>query len=94
MISLRTSTLDRLETILEIAHSEGISVRREWLRGIQGGLVRLGKTPILFVDDSLSIAEQYRQVCKALRPLDWAGTERGEEMTSLLSAGSFLSGDV
>jgi hypothetical protein len=77
--------LDRLELVLEIAKSEGIDVRKEWLRGIRGGLVRLGQNPILFVDESLSVSEQFDSVRRSLSPLDWSETERGEEMLELLA---------
>lgn len=78
-------TLDRLERLLEIVSSEGIQVRREWLRGVRGGLVRMGHAPILFVDESLTIPEQYEQVRQALRQLDWTETEFGFEMEQLLA---------
>ncbi|XZE21242.1 hypothetical protein SH449x_001141 [Pirellulaceae bacterium SH449] len=78
-------TLDRLERLLEIVSSEGIHVRREWLRGVRGGLVRMGHSPILFVDESLAIPEQFEQVRQALRQLDWTETEYGLEMEQLLA---------
>jgi hypothetical protein len=80
-----TQTIDKLERLLEIASTEGISVRCEWLKGIQGGLVRIGKSPILFVDDSLSIQEQWEQVRDALCLLDWSETQWCDEMERLLS---------
>ncbi len=78
------ATLDRLERLLEIVELEGISVRRDWLRGVRGGLVRIGRQPILFLDESLSIPEQYGQVRDALSQLDWTETEYGDEMAKLL----------
>jgi hypothetical protein len=80
-----SGTLYRLERLLEIASSEGIQVRREWLRGIRGGLVRMGHSPILFVDESLTIPEQFEQVRQSLRQLDWTETEFGLEMELLLA---------
>jgi hypothetical protein len=78
------ATLDRLERLLEICESEGIQVRRDWLRGVRGGLVRLGRQPVLFLDESLSIPEQYSQVRDALLQLDWTETEYCAEMSQLL----------
>lgn len=77
-------TLERLERILEIATEEGISVRCEWLGGVRGGLVRLGKTPILFVDESLSMPDQLEQVQSSLTLLDWSESEWWDEMRALL----------
>ena len=81
-------TLERLERILEIASDEGISVRCEWLGGVRGGLVRLGKTPILFVDESLSVPDQLDQVRDSLILLDWTESEWWNEMSSLLELDS------
>ena len=77
-------TLDRLEKLLEIAANEGISVRCEWLGGVRGGLVRIGKTPILFVDESLTVLEQWEQSKNALNQLDWSESEWWDEMSQLL----------
>lgn len=78
------STVDRLQRLLEIAESEGIQVRREWMRGVRGGLVRVGSSPILFLDESLSIKEQCQSALSALGQLDWSETEFGREMSALL----------
>jgi hypothetical protein len=78
------ATLDRLERLLEIVETEGIQVRRDWLRGVRGGLVRIGRQPVLFLDESLTIPEQYAQVREALLQLDWTETENGGEMARLL----------
>ena len=77
-------TLDRLEKLLEIASNEGISVRCEWLGGVRGGLVRIGKVPILVVDESLTVPEQFQQSCDALGQLDWSESEWSDEMSQLL----------
>ncbi len=77
-------TLDRLEKMLEIASNEGISVRCEWLGGVRGGLVRIGRTPILFVDESLTVPEQFEQSKNALSQLDWSESEWWDEMCQLL----------
>jgi hypothetical protein len=77
-------TLDRLGRLLEIVEAEGIQVRRDWLRGVRGGLVRIGRQPVLFLDESLTIPEQYSQVSDALSQLDWTETEYCAEMVELL----------
>ncbi|MFN7840833.1 MAG: hypothetical protein ACK5N9_03835 [Pirellula sp.] len=77
-------TLDRLGRLLEIVEAEGIQVRRDWLRGVRGGLVRIGRQPVLFLDESLTIPEQYSQVSDALSQLDWTETEYCAEMVQLL----------
>ncbi len=77
-------TVHRLERVLQIAEQEGIEVRREWLRGIRGGLVRLGKMPVLFVDEALPISEQWELTSRELGRLDWTGTEFGQEMERML----------
>lgn len=77
-------TVDKLERVLAIALEEGIQVRREWLRGVRGGLARVGRQPILFVDESLGVAEQWDQVRATLAQLDWSETSFGAEMSQLL----------
>jgi len=76
--------LDRLERLLAIAACEGISVRCEWMGGIRGGLARVGRKPVLFVDESLSVPDQFDQVRNALKQLDWTETDWSEEMNALL----------
>jgi ribosome modulation factor len=80
-------SVDRLERLLEIATQEGISVRSEWLGGIRGGLVRVGRSPILFVDESLSVADQLEQVQNALAVLDWRESDWWDEIHHLLELG-------
>lgn len=77
-------TVDKLERVLAIALEEGIQVRREWLRGVRGGLARVGCQPVLFVDESLGASEQWDQARAALAQLDWTETAFGGEMTRLL----------
>jgi hypothetical protein len=77
-------TVDKLERLLQIASEEGISVRCEWLGGIRGGLVRVGRTPILFIDESLTALEQFEHVRIALSQLDWTETEWWDEVSHLL----------
>ena len=85
------ATLDRLERLLEIVVTEGIQVRRDWLRGVKGGLVRIGRQPVLFLDESLTISEQYTQVREALVQLDWSETDFSDEMARLLEIESVLN---
>jgi hypothetical protein len=80
-------TVDRLERLLEIATQEGISVRSEWLGGVRGGLVRVGRTPILFVDESLSVSDQLEQVRASLELLDWSESDWWDEINQLLELG-------
>lgn len=78
-------TLEHLERLLEIASNEGIEVRSEWLGGLRGGLVRIGRAPLLFIDESLTVVEQWEQASEALGQLDWSESEWAEEMSYLLN---------
>ena len=60
-------TIDLLEEALWIAHQSGWQVRHEWLSGSAGGACRLGRSHLLFVDRSLTAAEQLEQVIEGLR---------------------------
>ncbi len=60
-------TLDLLEESLRLAEATGWQVRHEWLGGSAGGVCRLGKQHLLFVDRSLTITEQLEQVLHGLR---------------------------
>jgi hypothetical protein len=79
------NTLEALETMLAIAQDEGIEVRSEWLSGVRGGLVRVGSKAVLFVDQALTVPEQFEQVRGALGALDWSQTSRGDQMAVCLS---------
>ena len=79
------NTLEALETMLAIAQDEGIEVRSEWLSGVRGGLVRLGSKAVLFVDQALTVPEQFEQVRRALGALDWSQTPRGDQMAVCLT---------
>ena len=81
-------TVDRLERLLEIATEEGISIRCEWLGGVRGGLVRIGRTPMLFVDESMSVTDQFEQVRESLSLLDWSESEWWDEISQLLELGN------
>ena len=81
-------TVDRLERLLEIATEEGISIRCEWLGGVQGGLARVGRTPMLFVDESMSVTDQFEQVRESLSLLDWSESEWWDEISQLLELGN------
>ncbi len=78
------NSLERMERLLAIAEEGGIQVRNEWLGGVRGGLVRVGETPILFVDDSLEVQEQLAQARSALARLDWSESQWWNEMETLL----------
>ncbi len=60
-------TIDLLEEALWIANQSGWQVRHEWLAGSAGGACRLGQHHLLFVDRSLTAAEQLEQVIDGLR---------------------------
>ena len=83
---MNKSSMECMERLLAIAESEGISVRSEWLGGIRGGLVRIGKEAILFVDESLAVAEQLEHARDSLSRLDWSETPWSDEMRELLGS--------
>jgi hypothetical protein len=60
-------TIDLLEEALWLAAQSGWQVRHEWLASSRGGACRLGTKHLLFVDRSLTSAEQLDQVLQALR---------------------------
>jgi len=60
-------TIDLLEEAVQLAQNWGWQVRYEWLDGARGGACRLGAKHLLFVDRSLTAAEQLSQVIGALR---------------------------
>lgn len=60
-------SVDILEEAIELAERIGFQVRHEWLDGSSGGTCRIGKSWVLFVDLSLTAAEQLDQAISALR---------------------------
>jgi hypothetical protein len=78
------NSVESLEMMLAIASQEGITVRSEWLGGVRGGLVRVGRRAFLFVAESLTVPEQLEQVRLALGELDWTETEHAGAMARLL----------
>lgn len=60
-------TIDLLEEALQIAAKSGFEIRREWLSGATGGACRIGSQRVLFIDLSLTAAEQLEQVIDPLR---------------------------
>ncbi len=60
-------TIDLLEESLWLASQSGWQVRHEWLQGMRGGACRLGNKHMLFVDRSLTAAEQLEQVLEGMR---------------------------
>jgi len=60
-------SVDILEDALRLAMNSGVEVRQEWLNEKGGGLCRIGKRRVLFVDLSLTATEQLEQVLSNLR---------------------------
>lgn len=60
-------TIDLLEEALWLASQSGWQVRHEWLAESRGGACRLGNKYLLFIDRSLTAAEQLEQVIQAMR---------------------------
>lgn len=58
--------VEKLEKLLAQAAQAGLAIRHEWLAGRGGGLCELRGQSYLFVDLSLSVAEQLAQVSEAL----------------------------
>ena len=65
-------TVDLLDEALSLAGEWGYSVRQEWLGGSGGGPCEFKGQKWIFVDLSLSPAEQCEQVVEALREDDRA----------------------
>ena len=60
-------SVDILDDALRLAMNSGVEVRQEWLNEKGGGLCRIGKRQVLFVDLSLTASEQLDQVLNDLR---------------------------
>ena len=60
-------SVDILEDALRLAMNSGVEVRQEWLNEKGGGLCRIGKRRVLFVDLSLTATGQLEQVLTNLR---------------------------
>ena len=60
-------TVDQLEAVLGVARQLGYVIRQEWLDGNGGGACELAGKKHLFVDLSLSTAEQLDQTADAIR---------------------------
>jgi hypothetical protein len=67
MATSRTSTVETLERLREIAEGAGFTVRHEWLGGVAGGACEFAGRKWIFVDLSLSVVEQLEQLAGALR---------------------------
>lgn len=63
-------SVDILEEALSVALNSGFDVRQEWLNEKGGGVCRIGKKRVLFVDLSLTAAEQLDQVVSSLKGFD------------------------
>ena len=78
-------TIDLLEEALQLAAMRGYEVRREWMVGTTGGACRLGNQKVLFVNLSLTAAEQLEQVIAALRTqINTADGEMSRPLRKLL----------
>ncbi|GAB5405745.1 MAG: hypothetical protein Aurels2KO_39760 [Aureliella sp.] len=64
-------SVDILEEAIEVAKRIGFEVRHEWLNESRGGLCRIGDRWMLFVDLSLTAAEQLEQVVGGLKHPDY-----------------------
>jgi hypothetical protein len=60
-------TVDLREQALVLAKQLGYRIREEWLRGSGGGHCEFAGSRWIFVDLTLSAAEQLEQVAEALR---------------------------
>lgn len=60
-------TADRLEQAIRQARERGFGVRLEALCGTSGGLCEFGQKRWIFVDLSLTVAEQLDQVVSAMQ---------------------------
>jgi len=78
-------TIDLLEEAVQLARTHGWQVRYEWLDGARGGACRLGAKQLLFIDRSLTAAEQLNQVVMALRESSSAAESPVVVITKLLS---------
>ena len=63
-------TVQRLSSLIRSAGDRGITIRHEYLEGNRGGVCWFGGRYWLFVDLTLSVAEQVEQVDQALRDFD------------------------
>ena len=61
------NSVQRLQRRLADARAAGFSVRTEWLGGEAGGSCEFGGRRWIFIDLSLSVAEQLQQLEDALR---------------------------
>lgn len=60
------SIVQRLKTRIAEAKSLGFQIRNEWLDGLESTWCELGGVKILFLDLSISAAEQLQQVDAAI----------------------------
>ena len=59
-------TVELLEEALELARRAGYKVRQEWLDGCAGGACTIREQKWLFLDPTLTPAEQLEEVLNAL----------------------------
>jgi len=60
------STVEQLDTLIELARDMGYEVRHEMLGGVGGGRCEVGGRKVLFIDLSLGSVDQLELVSKAL----------------------------
>lgn len=60
-------SVDLLEEAIALAKQAGFDVRHEWLDETGGGACRIGNRQVLYVNLSLTAADQLQQVLTALR---------------------------
>jgi hypothetical protein len=74
-------TVELLEEALELARRAGYRVRQEWLEGCAGGACVIKGQKWLFLDPTLSAAEQLEDVLNALwADPDVAAVDLGAEL--------------
>ncbi len=74
-------TLDVLEEALRLASQSGFEVRREWLGESTGGACRIGRKWVLYVDLSLPVDEQLKQVIGALKESEFVSADAATSTT-------------
>jgi hypothetical protein len=63
---MKTNSVELLESAVKHAKSLGVAVRAEFMEGLPGGLCRIGNQLYLFLDQSLTAADQLDVVMQAL----------------------------
>lgn len=82
---MATHTIDLLEHAISVAKKAEVKVRSDWFDGLSGGLCRIGNQKWLFLDVSLSVADQLNQVTTALRQLSLDKIEMHPDLRKLVA---------